>query len=240
MTPDTLYFVHVPKTAGRYLVVRALKHELVEGRHLPPGGLYRGNPTGRVHYGGHNVCHSDPRSPIQYFVHDCTQDPEFATSHSFAIVRNPFDLLVSMFTARWPYQPKIHPHTFDDFGDFVRAYCDPEFAWAVPLQKEFLFFQLVNDEGRCAVDTLCRFEHLDDDLEALCAPFGIEPVRADPFRPSLRDRDYRSFYTDDLRERVEAKCARELSQLGYDFDGRCAPLDPAALDFTIPRSAEAA
>ena len=227
----SLYMVHVPKTGGRYVVVRALKHELIEWKRLPPGGLYRGHETGRFYYGGHNVCHSDPKSPIQYFVDHCPGDPEFQSSLTFSVVRNPFDLLVSMFTARWPYQPQIHPLVFDDFGDFVRAYCDPEFEWAVPLQKQNLFFQLADDDGSCAVDRLLRLEALDDELAAMCEPLGITPVRSDPFRPSRHgeDRGYRRWYTDELRELVQTKCAAELDQFGYDFDGVTADLDPASI-----------
>ncbi len=231
----SLYMVHVPKTGGRYVVVRALNHELVEWKRLPRGALYRGHPQGRLYYGGHNVCHTEPDSPIQYFTECCAADPEFQRSLTFSIVRNPFDLLVSMFTGGWPYQPRIHPHRFEEFDAFLEAYCDPDFSWAVPLQKRFLFFQLVDDSGACAVDRLLRFEALDDELATLCAPLGVVPVKGDPFRPSRHGeaRDYRRWYTDRLRELVETKCALELEQLGYTFDGPTGALDPKAVHFDL-------
>lgn len=241
MDPSTLYFVHIPKTAGRYLVVKALNHELIEYKHLPKGRLYRGNPTGRVYYGGHNVCHSAPASPIKYFTADCTQDAEFHSSTSFAIVRNPFDLLVSMFKAGWPYQRGISDHRFPDFEAFIHAYCDEEYPWVVPLQQRFLFFQVLGDEGRCAVDRLLRFEDLDTELAELCAPIGVKPAVDSPFRPSRHgdDRDHRRWYNNTTHDLVRAACAQELEQLGYDFDGICAPLDRERLHVPDFRAVEA-
>jgi hypothetical protein len=233
--PNTLYFVHIPKTAGRYLVVRALNHELVAFRHLPKGKLYQGKPSGRLYYGGHNVCHSHPVSSIRYFGSSCPSDPEFHASRSFSIVRNPFDLLVSMYSAGWPYQPSITTETMDSFDRFIRSYCDPAFRWPVPLQQQHLFFQLVSDDGDCGVDRLLRFESLDADLKQLCTPMGIEPQVTRPFRPSRRDaeRDHRSWYTDTLRELVQNKCHLELSQLGYDFDGPLGAVDPGKLNVVL-------
>jgi hypothetical protein len=233
--PDTLYFVHIPKTAGRYLVVRALNHELVEFKHLPRGKVYRGKPKGKLYYGGHNVCHSSPVSSLRYFGESCPSDPEFQASRSFSIVRNPFDLLVSMYSAGWPYQSGITPLTMDSFDRFIRSYCDSAFPWIVPLQQQHLFFQVVSDDGGCAVDRLLRFESLDQELEKLCAPLGIEPQVSSPFRPSRRDaqRDHRSWYTDALRELVQEKCRLELKQLCYDFDGPTGALDERRLDVVL-------
>ena len=233
--PDTLYFVHIPKSAGRYLVVRALNHELIEFKHLPKGKIYRGKDRGRLYYGGHNVCHSRPVSSLPYFGESCHSDPEFQASLSFGIVRNPFDLLVSMYSARWPYQPSITTLTMDSFDRFIRSYCDPAFPWVVPLQQHHLFFQVVGDDGTCAVDRLLRFENLDQDLSKLCTPLGIEPQVSSPFRPSRRDaqRDHRSWYTDALRELVQEKCRLELKQLGYDFEGPTGALDEQSLDVVL-------
>lgn len=231
-----LYFVHIPKTAGRYLVVRALNHELFASRHLPKGRIYKGRAEGgRLYYGGHNVCHSQPQSPIRYFGADCTRDPEFRWNTSFAIVRNPFDLLVSMFKAGWPYQDSITPQKMDSFDRFVRSYCDPDFDWVVPLQQQHLFFQVVGGDGLCAVDRLLRFEDLDAELAALCTPLGITPKVSSPFRPSRRkqERDHRHWYTDALRELVQQKCRLELGQLGYDFDGVTGTLNAADLDLVL-------
>lgn len=215
-----LFFLHVPKTAGRYVVSVALKHELRTGPFLPRGRAYEGRPDGRLHYGGHNVVRRDPTSPIRYFTHSAQDAPGWADAVRFSVLRNPFDLLVSMFVDGWPYG-KEAPRCFGTFADFVAAYCDPDFAWLVPDQQRSLFFQLFDADGTCPLHALLRQETLDDELHALCAPLGITPVRGGLHKVSRHGeaRDHRSWYTDALREAVERKCAADLAWSGYDFDG---------------------
>ena len=221
MPPSTLFFLHVPKTAGRYLVSVALKHELRQGPFLPQKPIYQGGPDGRLHYGGHNVVRRNPSSPIRYFTHCAQWAPGWADSLRFTVVRNPFDLLVSMFADGWPYGQGLTADRFTSFPEFIRAYCDPAFPWLVPDQQKNLFFQLFDDDGTCPLDAVLHQEDLDDELAALCAPLGITPVRAGLHKASRHGqrRDHRTWYTDALREQVEQACAFPLAWTGYDFDG---------------------
>ena len=221
MDPQTLFFVHVPKTAGRYIVSVALKHELRQGPFLPRGKLYEGTETGRMHYGGHNVVARNPDSPMEYFTHCVQEAPGWAESLRFTVIRNPFDLLVSMYTARWPYDGPTTHMLFPTFTDFIERYCDPHFLWRAPKQQQNLFFQLFDEEGRCPLHTILRQEHVDDDLAAMCAPLGITPMVGGLHKASRSadGRDHRGWYTDRTRELVEKKCAFELEWSGYDFDG---------------------
>lgn len=221
MAPSTLFFLHVPKTAGRYVVTTALKHEVLRGPFLPTRAPYTGNDVGRLHYGGHNVVRRHPESPVRYFTHCVQWAPGWADSVRFTVVRNPFDLLVSMYTASWPYGGDLCPHRFPSFEHFLNAYCDPGRPWLIPDQKQNLFFQLFEEDGTCPLDAILHHEHIDDELALLCRPLGIQPVRGRPYGPSRWDaqRDHRTWYTDRLREMVEKKCAFELAWTGYDFEG---------------------
>lgn len=221
MDRETLFFVHVPKTAGRYIVSVAMKHELRQGPFLPRGKLYEGSTTGRMHYGGHNVVAKNPHSPMEYFTHCVQEAPGWEDSLRFTVVRNPFDLLVSMYTARWPYDGAATRALFPTFADFVDRYCDPDFGWRAPLQQQNLFFQLFDERGQCPLHAILRQETVDDELAALCAPLGITPLRGGLHKASRggEGRDHRTWYTDVLREKIEKKCAFELQWAGYDFDG---------------------
>jgi hypothetical protein len=158
---------------------------------------------------------------VRYFTHRVQDSPGWKGSIRFAVVRNPFDLLVSMYSARWPYGGELDPYRFPDFPAFVRAWCDPDFPWLIPDQHRSLYFQLSDDDGDCPLDHLLHQERLDEELEGLCNPLGIQPVRGSLHKASRfgEYRDHRSWYTDALREQVEAKAGPDLRWLGYDFDG---------------------
>jgi hypothetical protein len=178
---ETLFFVHVPKTAGSYLMNKALRHELgikVFNEHnhqlrnvwfnipkrirrfLRPY-MMRFN-WGLRFFIGHPVCTKDVLNmggfPLAW-VSSCYNSPFFRSSLVFSVVRNPFDLLVSMYTYGFPYWRKTHNSKnsyfakhgfpFQSFRDFVKAYCNEKYPWIVKYQQNFLFFQLFDDEGKC-------------------------------------------------------------------------------------------
>ena len=241
---QTLFFVHVPKTAGTYVMNTALRQVLQPlperwrarmtrvGRTL---GIVAAVPRGTVFSRPHPVCTSTPLGIPRYqraWTQTCQGYPELETSLVFAVVRNPFDLLLSMYRYGFPYRrPRPDKPNreldaigfpFPSFGDFVKAYCDPEYPWIIAPHHRFLFFQLFDDDGGCVPHVLLRTERLDEGLTRLLAPFGIQPIvspdRVNASRGS-DEPDYRSFYTDELRRLVEKKCRRELEAFGYSFDG---------------------
>jgi len=110
----------------------------------------------------------------------------------------------------------------DSFEEFIKAYCDEEYPWMIKQQKNFLFFQIFDDQGECCPHFLLRNECLDEGLKVICKPFNIIPkcsdVRIRSSRGSGGD-DYKKYYTRSLRSLVEKKCSRELEAFGYSFDG---------------------
>ena len=67
--------------------------------------------------------------------------------------------------------------------------------------------------------------YVDESADIIGRPFvGVGKTR--------KQRDYRSFYTDELRELVEAKCLAELALFEYNFDGPLNSnwyIDPASI-----------
>jgi hypothetical protein len=81
-------------------------------------------------------------------------------------------------------------------------------------------YDIYTADGRPA-DTIFRYENLASELDAFLAGLGIEerPVLKNAkgaFRPT-ESRDYRSFYTPQLRDRVAKLYAREIALFGYEF-----------------------
>lgn len=206
MPARSLFFLHVPFCAGDYVISVALKHELRQGPFLPQTPRYRGRPDGRLHYGGKNrvrrkATDTDPSGTR------CVQwAPGWDDGVRFAVVRNPFSVLLSMFHASAPPET---PRDRRSFLSFLQRWADD------PQPDGGLFASLFDEDGSCPLDQLLHAEHLDDGLQRLTAPLGIQPRRG----PTPPQRDHRAWYTDPMRELVERVCAPELAWTGYDFDG---------------------
>ena len=180
----------------------------------------------------------------------------FAAAWKLGIVRNPYDLLVSYYVHdvgpnshfrslrsfySHDYEGNKHDlpcgwdfinitHNIRSFDEFIKLFCDPEFAWSHIWFRDFLFYQLFYGDGRCGADIIFRQEKLHEATRSFLEfgkyiPPGYGIQRSTSNVSSLKKKDYRSYYTDELRELVEEKCKKELSMFSYDFDG---PLDDEA------------
>lgn len=142
---QSLFFVHIPKCAGKHIIEVVLAHEVGQ----------------RLFYIGHPVCTSKPLRIKRFnraWTQSCADDPNYKKSFVISTIRNPFDLLVSMYEYGFPYlaptlwygEPYVEPiMPFDTFEEFIRAYCDPDYPWLTKPQQKFLFFQIFGDGGEC-------------------------------------------------------------------------------------------
>ena len=167
---------------------------------------------------------------------------DFSTKVS--ICRNPFEILVSYYTHDWGRDDHAslagldenHPigwdginavHGIKSFDGFIKRFCDPGFRWLHAARQHHLFFQLFEmNTGKCGVDIIFRQERLFEgvsfflDHYEYCDIAKLEEHRNKRSNETPRKKkDYRSYYTDQLRELVEVKCAEELNQFQYNFDG---------------------
>jgi len=225
-----LFFVHIPRTGGSGLKDRYLAHESGKRFHFTRGhrsaldGPQRKHYRGMLDYG---------RS---YLKMPAYKDPD---SISFAIVRNPYDMLVSLYHYKFPMQngewdsEKCDPanYPYQDFESFVLDFCHPDRDWKAqpgsPLQRN-LFFQIFRSDGTCAVDWVLFYERYEEAIRWICNLAGMEPVFSE-YRYNTsgkerlsygRERDYRVYYRNDLMiELVERGCMWELHNLFYGFEG---------------------
>ncbi len=216
--PDTkLFFIAIPKTGSTYT------------------DSFFSNVTGKRYFsGGHCVCQN---KPISYYDRAwntrCLDNHNLQNSVPFSVIRNPFDLLVSMYVYGFPYyfpglsktscavrSGKDHYWPFSSFEDFCIKYCDPDFPWIVPPQKNFLYFQLFDNSGNCVPKFLIRQEKLKEGLEIMSELLNIQPSKNLNYRRSRTTRhDYKKFYDKKLIDLVTEKCTNELSSFGYTFEG---------------------
>jgi len=74
---------------------------------------------------------------------------------------------------------------------------------------------VTGDGGEVIVDFVGRYERLQADLDEVGGRLGIPAALPHLNRSSHRD--YREYYTDETRDIVAARFARDLAQFDYRF-----------------------
>lgn len=75
-------------------------------------------------------------------------------------------------------------------------------------------------DGKVVVDKICRFENIQDDLDAVCEKIGIPGKLELPHTKSGHRKDkknYRDIMTDSDRDRIAEMFKDEIELMGYEF-----------------------
>lgn len=131
-------------------------------------------------------------------------DARWASYTKFAVERNPFDRVVSLF-----YWRRSQGRTTSrSVSDFIRT--------APP--ADLSNYALYSIDGNLAVDHLLRYENLDSQLSCLLAGLGVRDLPTLPrAKAGIRDDDahyWEVLDTTDI-DRVEQACGREIALMGY-------------------------
>lgn len=224
-----LFFVHIPRTGGSGLKDRYLTHEAGKRFNFTRGHRCALDKPQRYKYRGMLDYWRSYLSMPAY------KDPDAV---SFAIVRNPYDMLVSLYHYKFPMcngewdsgEVDAAQYPYQDFKSFVLDFCHPDLDWKAqpdsPLQRN-LFFQLFKSDGACAVDWVLFYERYEDAVRWICSLAGIEP-RFEEYRYNTsgkerlsygREQGYKQYYDDEMIELVKRGCVGELEMFGYGFEG---------------------
>ncbi|MFP4011558.1 MAG: sulfotransferase family 2 domain-containing protein [Spirochaetaceae bacterium] len=148
-----------------------------------------------------------------------------------AFVRNPWDRLVSCYAnklnRRHLFQGPERRGTLKSlqaaglysaemsFADFVRAVgIIPDSEANRHFRSQYTF--LTDRRGSLMPQRIYRFEKLDEDLSALISDFGLPRMEL-PHKKSTSRRDYREYYTPELRDMVAQRYADDIELFDYEF-----------------------
>ena len=212
-------FVHIPKTGGNSIqsVLAAFSDDEIVATKPHQDGVERFNVRNRRYGTNKHATLADYRAALEREV--------YAGLFKFAVIRNPWDWLVS-----WYFSPRRLLKR--DLAEGAPAWDREAFLGLldeVPTFRHYLAAptlgqRLAETTGlrRPApldgdVDALLRFEHLDEDFQAVCRRLDIPPVPL-PVRNRSARGPYAEYYDDELAERVREKFHEVIAYGGYTFD----------------------
>ena len=130
---------------------------------------------------------------------------------SFAIVRNPWDWQVSLYTYMLK-NTKHYQHElitgFNGFDEYIEWRCTQEVGY----QRDFVY----SEDGELLVDFVGRFEHLEDDFQHICSQIGISTSL--PKSNVSNTKPYQDFYNEKTKELVKLTFEPDISTFNYEFD----------------------
>lgn len=208
-------FVHIAKTGGTS--VRAALQGL---RWRDPWYFPMFLCSRLSHLSGHRIGTKLPRHAKIVAAKELLPREFFEQLFKFAFVRNPWDLQVSSFH----HIRRERPHYLgghEDFEGFLRWKLDPDRPYqyhldtSIELQSDYL----IDLHGQVVVDLIGRYERLEEDFAEVCRRIGItRPALPHQRQATDREKDYRSYYTDETAALVAERFRRDVELLGYRFD----------------------
>ncbi len=140
-------------------------------------------------------------------VRELLGDNIWRSYFKFTIERNPWDRQVSLYTYRKRKKRRANM-SFEEFMQNVRL---------ARLEN----FNIYSLDGKPAVDFVCRFERLSEDLAKVLAQVGIHaPIVLPHAKGSYRKderRPYRDYYNDTTKRLVAEWYEPEIRYFGYEF-----------------------
>ena len=148
---------------------------------------------------------------------------KYHTFYKAAFVRNPFDRLVSWYSAMHKNRKnppnRLQTKTMemaDTFEEFIYNCGDISFkeGWKPFSNNQFDY--LTDREGNIGMDFIGRFETIGEDSKTLCQHLDLEDIEI-PHINSSSHQEYQHYYNDATRKVIEKRFERDLDYFKYSF-----------------------
>ncbi len=194
---EDVLFVHITKTAGT-----AIKRALNFHRN-------RKDFNGFTH-----AKHLSARD-IRHII-----GPEkFDRAFSFAFVRNPWSRTVSLYRYKIRKNPNIKLHSDFSFDQFVKTFYGqkkPSLAFAG--KNYWTQLDWITDEnGKIIVDFVGKFENIEQDSKIIMHKILGKSISLPSVNVNHPPLDYRTFYTEELKELIAEYFKEDIDYFGYAF-----------------------
>ncbi len=144
-------------------------------------------------------------------------EKKYNSYFSFIFVRNPYDLMVSLYF--YIIQSKVHVD-----HKTVSEMTFPEFAkWHISKKPRLqLDFASNPETGAIIVNHIGRFETMNSDIEFVSSKLQLRKNRSlEHKNPSInrKSKDYRDYYDENTKKLIFSYFRKDIEGLGYHFDG---------------------
>lgn len=205
-TTKKFIFVHVPKTAGSSIESAFADFSDDKIQHLYNQGVllrFKHASAQQLRRRVGNAVWS------QYFT--------------FSIVRNPWDIAVSMYF----YMKDIQPHlervngamARDRFKTMMEDSQHMEFGPWLEKNAHLLDLPqagfLADNKGNILVEHIGKVENITNDFEYICKKIGVKSRL--PHTNRTQHGHYQNYYTDSSRAVIAERCAQDIAQFGYVY-----------------------
>lgn len=207
-----ILFIHIPKTGGTSIEKSLGIH--VNGRNVKPDSPLFGRAKLVID-------NQTSWASLQHLTFD--QATAYLNKYykikldenwfRFTFVRNPFDRLVSLYAWQTAKQMSQFPTDFNEFIDYVAN----DFEDNTHHRPQCSFFSEHQE-----FDFVGRFENYAADTKRIYEMMEIEPLKTNKGEPHFakrtkREAEYRTYYNEQTRKKVENLYAEDLERFGYEF-----------------------
>lgn len=197
-------FIHIPKNAGTS-IASSLTDLIKENKHWAVSNSTK-------HQNLRDLILIKENSSIYDKIF---KDSSFLDYYKFAIVRNPYDRMISLYNYLKKYEVRKEIHTVDNFETFINLLKQND-SWVSKLHSTKLQLSyLLDSNDNIAVDYIGRYEDLNNSIKEIEEKLLIEiPLKRLNYS-SKKSFDFNEYYNKSTMQIVNDKFKEDFEVFNY-------------------------